>query len=998
MKRILFSVGLLLMVFLTGCHRSVVSYVNPFVGTDEHGHTFPGAIVPFGSIQPSPDTRLDGWDGCSAYHYSDDTIYGFSHTHLSGTGCSDYGDLLLMPFTDSAFLQNDKYASGFKHRHEEAHPGYYRVILDKNKVMVELTASKRVAMHHYTYPKTGTKGFIIDLTHRDKVLGSSMQVLNGKIVGYRLSEAWNPNQYYFFALEVKDNVDHIDFYEDDVLKHSYVPGEGNNSCDRVEGLNCKAVVYLKEQCKESTIKVAGSAVDGEGALNNLADYQGFDFKQMSQEATRIWEKELSKIEVETKVRTDKQNFYTALYHCMTAPYLYSDADGRYRGQDDSIHTTDGKHEMYTVFSLWDTYRTLNPLLSLIDKKRTADFIYSFMRHFEQGGELTMWELSSHETHCMIGYHAVPVILDAFTNGCLDGFSQEDKQLLLHAMVATSITDQLGHLSYAKQGYLSSEMENESVSKTLEYAYDDWCIAQFAQKIMPTADSSMTDSLNAVYRTYIQRAQSYKNLMDENGFMHPKRNGGFLTPYSPAEVNNHYTEANSWQISTYVPHDVKGFVQCLGGADKLEMRLDSLFHTNAQLEGREQSDITGLIGQYAHGNEPSHHAAYLYDYIGKYSKTAELVRKICTELYQPTPEGLCGNEDCGQMSAWFVMSSLGFYPVCPGSGYYAMGSPLFSKATIHFEDGTSLVINCKNQDKKNPYIQQMDLNGEPVSVSFLTYPQLSKGGELHITMGASPSAFGEKIDENYFGSAIPAKDAITPTPYFDNWEQRFTGERDVKILTQATRKGDSIYYTLDGSIPTTASIAYREPIHVSGDVTITAIAYNPASGYSKPVKCSLTQFIADKKLSYVTKPDPQYTENGAEGLIDRLRGNSNYKIGGWQGWTQDMEVIVDLLEPRAVTGAGCGTLANMRSWIFFPSQVEVWTSNDGKNFTPFGKVENDHPAVKAEEGDEVVKDFVVNGNAVARYLKIKATNYGKLPEWHVSAGEQAWLFVDEIIVR
>ncbi len=993
MNRFLLSLLFLGTIVLGGCQHSLTHYVNPMVGTDGHGHTYPGAIVPFGMIQPGPDTRLNGWDGCSGYHYSDDTLYGFSHTHLSGTGCEDYGDVLIMPFTDSAQIYRNDYRSAFSHQREEAHPGYYSVILDKNRVLAELTATRRTAVHRYTFPYSGEKGVVIDLTHRDKTLSCGIRKEGSILTGWRYSAAWNPEQKLYFAIDLGEDVDRVVFYCDDKVVDDTA----------IEGDNCKAVVYFPSNCKEHELHVAISGVDEAGAVGNLGTDKGISFMQAKQQAQAVWESELGKITVETKDRKAMKNFYTALYHCMTAPYLYSDADGRYRGMDDSIHVADKGRNVYTVFSLWDTYRALHPLLTLIDRERTADFIYTFAKQYEQGGELTMWELSSHETHCMIGYHACPVILEAMQAGILDACDDAYKQLLLEAMVATSNrTD--AHIDYAHTGYLSSEIDNESVSKTLEYAYDDWCIARYASWLkgaLTKVDSHSVSNLDDVISEYASRSHSWSNIMDENGFMHARRNGGFVTPFSPSEVNNHFTEANSWQYSTYVVHDLESYFELKGGNSPMEAFLDSLFHTTAVLEGRDQADITGLIGQYAHGNEPSHHAAYLYAYLGKQDKTAELIRQICGELYSPEADGLCGNEDCGQMSAWYVMSSLGFYPVCPGSGVYVIGSPLFNKASIHLENGKSIDIVCEHQGSRNAYIQQASLQGLALTQPFLRYKDLSEGAQLHFIMGSSPVSALHQLEGDIFVPYViegAPKTELCTMPYFSRWEQRFDGTTTIALSSLCA---DSIYYSINGG----EWMCYRAPFSIDADAVVKAYA-TKGSLRSLVTTQQLTRFVADKKLTYVSQPADQYRDSGEEGLIDRMCGEKNYRIGGWQGWQTDMEVIIDLMEPRAISGVSLFCLSDCRSWIFLPSDIYVEVSDDGVNFEPLASRKNIAKELYAQAEGAIdwnyqldAKTYEINvsqnHSVTKRYMRIVAVNYGAMPQWHVSAGEQAWLFCSEI---
>ena len=928
MKRIFF-LSLAAFLFAACGEKTLTSYVNPFVGTDGHGHTFPGAIVPFGQIQPSPDTRLEGWDGCSAYHYSDDTIYGFSHTHLSGTGCSDYGDLLMMPvdelqMRDMKFgpSMRNEYKFAFRHEDEEAHPGYYSVKPKADKstiVQIELTSDRRVAYHRYKFEQK-KNGIVLDLRHRDVLLSGKIMEKDGLVVGWRESSDWNPDQHLYFAIR------------------SNVPIEGVRRGDD----STQAVLLLPSGTKEVELQVAISGVDVEGAIKNLnaAEYKTFDEARKGADST--WEAALGKLKVEGGTDEQKTCFYTALYHCMTSPYLWSDVDGRYRGTDNQIHTVDPGREVYTVFSLWDTYRALHPLLTQIEPERTVDFVYTAMKNFEQGGELPMWELASHETHCMIGYHAVPMMLEAYIHlaekdGTLAGYTPKQ---LLAAMVATSNRTE-EQRAYAAQGYLSSEIDNESVSKTLEYAYDDWCIAQMAEIAGDTA----------VAREYWIRSQSWQNIIDSNGFCHPKRNGGWVTPFDPTEVNNHFTEANSWQYSTYVPHDIDAWVEHIGGKDKAVAFLDSLFEGHNAMSGRDQADVTGLIGMYAHGNEPSHHAAWLYSLLGQPDKTEKYVHKILDELYSSKPDGLCGNEDCGQMSAWYVLSSLGLYEVCPGSGVWVKTKPIFT-----------------------------------LSDTTLFTPLTS-----HLSPLTCPKEF-----------------RITPCPYFDDWRMQVTDEKEgeVRVDTDKEVQFFCLNYKDNRMVPVLNcldSVRNRSGFlmfFIDGkEFKDTYAAQIEGRLMSQPVTQRWVRTSTDKHVTYLTQPAPQYTENGPEGMVDNIFGTTNYRIGGWQGWQGDMSAQVEMDNVQTVRTVGVDCLENMRSWIFFPRRVVVETSLDGKNWKPFGEMSNTQFAPEHNRQEESVQHtFAVNGNARAKYIRVRAENFGILPAWHVSAGQQAWLFADEIIIK
>ena len=965
---------LFLLVF-TFSANAQSEYVNPLVGTAEHGHTFPGALVPFGGVQVSPDTRLEGWDGCSGYHYSDNRIYGFSHTHLSGTGCSDYGDILVMPFTGTPSVRNSEYSCTFTHNNEKATAGYYAVKLD-NGIFAELTASQRVGVHRYTFPKEATsKGIVIDLSHRDLTLISSMTYDGTQIYGFRRSEAWNPDQHCNFSLLSSQPFQKIEFYRDDKLVKE----------NDVRGGNCKAIVYFDKNVTSVVLKVAISAVDIQGAIQNQKEFSNYDFDLIRNQAKEAWNRELGRIKVETKDKERLKVFYTALYHSFTSPYLYTDIDGRYRGMDGRIQIVEQGKQVYTVFSLWDTYRALHPLLNIIDQKRTEDFLYTFLQHYRQGGMLPVWELSAFETWCMIGYHSIPVILDAYVKG----IHPYDEKEMLQAMVHSATLDKFGRKEYAMYGYVPGDADNESVSKTLEYAYDDWCIARFAEL---TGNQKVADE-------FYRRSQSYRNILDPDGFMHGKRNGGFVTPFNPTEVNNYYTEANSWQYSTYVPHDMPYYISMMGGQTRMESFLDRLFTSSSVMTGREQSDITGVIGQYAHGNEPSHHAAYLYNYVGRHDKTAEMVRKIMTELYTSQPDGLCGNEDCGQMSAWYVLSSLGFYPVCPGNNRYSIGYPMFDKATVQLENGKQFIVR---KEGKGDYIARVTVNGRTVSGSpmEITFDDIKNGGELVFTM----------TKEKVVPQVAPESPILVQPPimpYFSTDKERFSGTTSIEIKLYRPEgyapvydkeglASTVIYYTLDGSDPApTHGLRYTGPITLDKTTTVKAVAYNPNQGVSRMAQATYVQYAKDKVLTYITRPQDQYFYGGQDGLIDDERGKLNYRIGGWQGFLEDAKILIDLKQSKPVTEVTVGCLEEVRAWIFYPKKVNVYISDDGEHYTLFGTA-NGIGSIK----EDVPKkhDFVVKGNATGRYVKVEVENYGKLPDWHISAGQQSWLFIDEIIVK
>jgi predicted alpha-1,2-mannosidase len=738
MKNLTQTLAFILLVMSLSA-QDYTKYADPFVGTGGHGHTFPGAVSPFGMMQLSPDTRLHGWDGCSGYHYSDTMVYGFSHTHLSGTGCTDYGDVLLVPTTGKVKFGEKNYATHFSHSNEKASPGYYSVLLDQRHIKVELSVTKRTGIHKYTFPKSDHANIILDLNHRDRVKAGEINITSDhEITGHRYSSSWADKQHVYFVIQFSKP-----FKKSGISKGGVLV----NGRKHADGILLKS--YVTFETTEGEViyaKVGISAVSIDGARKNLDTEQpDWNFDKVRQDTHDVWNKELSKIAIESSDTSVMRTFYSAMYHVMTSPYLYQDVDGKYRGQDQQIHEGIG-YEQYTVFSIWDTYRALHPLLTLIDRKRTGDFIHSFLSMYEQGGLLPVWELAGCETNCMIGYHSVSIINDAFQKGITDFNIDEalaamkksatinDRQLH-HYRTGKSLSQifsllyySAGWNDYGKYGYIRYHSGLASVSKTLEYSYDDWCIAQMAKKM-----GKMDD-----YNFFIKRAQNYKNLLDTTtGFMRARQKT-FEKKFDPYAITLRYTEGNAWQYSFYVPQDLSGQMKMLGGKEHLAIFLDSLFNTSSVLHGRKQPDVSGLVGQYAHGNEPSHQIAYEYDYAGQPWKTQSRIRFIMKNLYRDQPNGLEGNDDCGQMSAWYVFSALGFYPVCPGSDQYAIGSPLVDKAVMHFENGKSFTIKTINNQPRNVYINAAKLNGQNYTKSYLTYKDITKGGEIEFTMGATPN--------------------------------------------------------------------------------------------------------------------------------------------------------------------------------------------------------------------------------------------------------------------
>lgn len=966
---LIFSIAVLFS-YLSSAQKKITQFVDPFIGTGGHGHTYPGAVLPHGMVQLSPDTRLDGWDGCSGYHYSDNYIYGFTHTHLSGTGCSDYGDILLMPTIKDPSPDNKVYGSVFSHKSEIASPGYYSVTLG-DKIDVELTTTERVGFHKYHFVRGANMNVMLDLKHRDEVIESSLQIVNDHTVtGMRRSKAWAEDQYEYFALEFSMPFANSVIWKDDQL----VTGSGS-----LEGKNLKACFQWTDPDKrELIVKVALSAVSVEGARKNLnAEAPGWDFDAVRFAGDRKWNAELGKIEVKDGDVHQMRTFYTALYHTMVVPNINMDVDGRYRGRDNKIHTAEG-FTNYSVFSLWDTYRGAHPLYTIIDKQRTLDYIKSFLVQYQEGGRLPVWELSSCETDCMIGYHSVPVIVDAYMKG-ITGF---DTKLALEAMKKSSTWNHLGLPALIDHGVLEMGDEHENVSKTLEYAYDDWCIARFAKA---------NGDMNAYYN-YIQRAQFYKNLLDlKTGFMRPRKNGNFISPFDPREVNNNFTEANSWQYSFYMPQDVEGYMKMIGGKKKLELKLDQLFSQPTETSGRNQADITGLIGQYAHGNEPSHHIIYLYNFAGTAYKTQEKVHQVMKEMYHDTPDGLAGNEDCGQMSAWYVLSAMGFYPVTPGTTDYIIGTPLFKEVAIHLENGKTFSIKAVNADDKNFYVQSAVLNGKGYPKSFIAYDYIANGGELIFNMGAKPSAFG---NTNSPSTSINDK-LLVLNPVIDGGEMAFKGEKRITIYSN--QKPVTIHYTTDGSAPALSSPVYLKPFSVYKTTTVKAVAFDNMGQHSYVTKADYKEIPHDWSIRLNTAFEPQYEADGAPGLIDGIRGEADWRKGNWQGYQNaDLDAVIDMKQKKTISTVTGSFLQDARSWIMMPKQFIVEVSTDGKNFNEVYSRDNFLPA---DDLKVQTKTVVATFSPIeARYVRIRALQYGKLPAWHESAGSPSHLFVDELDIE
>lgn len=735
MKKSPFLIGLpfMLLLLLVSCQQRqketeprLTDYVNPFMGTDGPGNTYLGATVPFGMVQLSPDIGYSGWDRIAGYFYPDSIITGFSHLHLTGTGAGDLYDILLTPVNSRAVKttpeNGNRPYSTFFHENEHAEPGYYQVFLQDYGINAELTSTQRTGIHNYTFPEDEKSGFLLDLGYSlnwDRPVMTTIKIEDDQTIsGYRMSSGWAADQRVWFVAKFSKPFKKTTLF----LEGEVVEGED------VKGVHTKIDLrFGTEDQEEVMVKVGISSAGREGALAAIeTEAPQWDFDAYREQASDIWEQELSKIIVESDNKVWKKTFYTTLYQSMLAPTLYSDANGYYKGADGEIHQAEG-YQKYDTFSLWDTFRAAHPLYTIMHPDRVTDMVQSMLSHYRETGLLPVWSMQGNETNMMIGYHAVPVIVDAWFKG-IGGFDPEEA---FEACKANAMSDDHGIREYRELGYvpLSDDHENWSVSKTLEYAYDDWCIAMFAKDLGKTED----------YEYFIERASNWKNHFDpETGFMRPRyAKGDFIEDFDPKEYTNHFCESNGWHYFWFVPHDIEGLRDKLG-SERFSQRLDSMFTYEPEASDNLPIFSTGMIGQYAHGNEPSHHVAYLYNYAGESWKTQERVRQILTEMYQPEPAGHCGNEDCGQMSSWYVLSSMGVYPVNPADGRYHIGSPLWKKATITLPGDKTFTISAPEVSKTAKYVASVTLNGEKLNKPWIHHSDIVAGGTLVFEMTDEPN--------------------------------------------------------------------------------------------------------------------------------------------------------------------------------------------------------------------------------------------------------------------
>lgn len=709
--------------------KDYVSYVDPYIGSGAHGHVFVGANVPLGAVQIGPQNIHKGWDWCSGYHYSDSVLIGFSHTHLSGTGCADLGDILIMPYLGqvrTARGEQDNIegscSSYYTHENEEVIPGYYALKLD-NGIKAELTATKRVAMHRYTFPEKEERHILINLKegNGDRSTETYLKKIDEyTLEGYRFSRGWSPQHKIFFTIKCDEPIKELLVYNDDEAAGK----------DELTGQGVKGVIVFENTPKDVLLKVGISSVSTQNAAANIeSELAHWDFDGIKQEARNKWNTELARIDITTNDERARKIFYTSLYHAFIAPTLYSDVNGDFRGHDDKVYTNN-TWTNYSTFSLWDTYRTLNPLFTMIAPEYVDDMVNSMLGIYDQQGKLPIWPLVGGETECMPGYSAIPVIADAYLKG-FKGF--DAARAYQAAITSATYPKQKGVPFVLEKEYIPCDKLYEATSIAMEYAVGDWGIAQMAKQMSKTDD----------YANYLKRGKYYVNYFDKDiSFIRPKTDAGtWVAPYDPfrsVHGRGDFCEGTGWQYTFFVPQHPEGLINLFGGDQLFVTKLDSLFMVEGDMGEGASSDISGLIGQYAHGNEPSHHVAYLYPYAGQQWKTASMVRHIQDVFYTDAPDGVIGNEDCGQMSAWHIMSALGFYQVTPSNGVLVFGSPLFEQASIKLPEGKTFEVIAENNNKENVYIQSAELNGVPYEKAYILYTDVMKGGKLKFVMGNQPN--------------------------------------------------------------------------------------------------------------------------------------------------------------------------------------------------------------------------------------------------------------------
>ena len=1000
-------IGFVFILILLGCNQGSerpIDFVDPMIGTDGTGHTFPGATTPFGMVQLSPSNDFKGWAWCSGYHYSDSILKGFAHNHISGAGLSGLGDILLMPTvgkpivnSGSEELPETGYRSRFSHENESASPGYYRVFLKDYNITVELTASSRVGFHRYIFSDSEEGNVIIDPTHGldESIIRTDLEFISAsELRGCKYSAGDDGlNTVYFYAK----------FSEPSIKRGIAVNDVIDQNKSEASSENTKAFLSFNMDENESIeVKVAISHVSYEGAKKNYdAEAKGVDFDKALMRARNMWKEKLNKFQIKGLNKRDESVFYTSLYHSFISPNLISDVDGRYvidgeQSQSDEPH--------YSNFSTWDTYRALHPLFCIVEHEHNKRFVNSLSsRHHKQNVGLPIWELLGYDNKCMIGYNAVAPMVEAVLKDIQGIDPEEVYEAVKSAANNTSVEKSSivygrnGMKKYKKLHYVPAEV-NASVSKTTEQNYYDWAIARLAKKLGKTEDANLFKARSLGYRNLFR---ADKELLWPK-YASRKWREMDSTRWYDYEMN--YVSGNAWGYSSYVPHDIEGLVDLIGGRDAFGKWLDKIFTDTTQLGGAPHVDISGFIGKYGHGDEPSHHMPYLYNHALQPWKGQVLVRKIMNDFYTDKPDGLVNNEDLGQMSAWYIFSALGFYPVNPAALVYEIGSPKVEEATINLENGKTFKVVAHNNNKQNVYIQSAILNGKRLEKTYITHSQIMNGGKLEFVMDKEPNKNWANYSAASSKSKVQLEDKskiaqVLPAPYDSNEKSVFHDK--LKIRLSCKDRDPQIYYTLNGTDPNSGSKRYTEPFYLTKTTRLKAIAIDEKQNRGIPMDRSYYKTIdlngndSDVEVSLAAAPVSGHEtgQNLVDGELETTyQGDKNWSV--WNG--NDMELLIDFGKKKIIESLTASYLDHTVLWIFPPKAIRVYTSTDGQDFNCIARKEE---ISSSPTFNPFIKRPSLKFSPVqTRFLKVEMENYGEIPKWHKGGGQSARLYVGEIFVN
>lgn len=1003
---------LFIAVFVTACNLApdntdaasgtkYLPYIDPMVGTGGTGHTFPGATTPFGMVQLSPSNEYKSWDYCSGYHYSDTIVKGFAHTHISGPGLSGLGDVLLMPAREAHTGPGEDgkpdtgYRARFSHENESASAGYYQLLLHEEDVLVELTAGTRMGYHRYTFNGEEDAYLMVDPNHQinENIQDAHLELISDtELVGYKDCDGWSAGDrtQYFYARFSKP-----------VAAFTMVRNEKPVEGKKGDGKGLVGQLQFELEPGESVeVHLALSAISIAGAKENFAAESVATFAEAHENARMEWAKVLSKVDIEGATERELKLFYTGLYHAFISPNLISDADGQYYVEG-KVRQSD--IPQYSNFSTWDTYRGLHPLFTIIETEKTAEFVNSLSsRVAAEDVGLPSWECLGYDNRCMIGYSAVSPVADAILKDIpgvnVEAAYEAIRYAAFDRTKHSMVSDLNGMDEYLKYGYVTAET-GVSVSKTTEQNYCDWAIARVAEKLGKTKDQTLFD----------RRAIGYRNFFDpQTGYFMPITATGDHLMLDTTQWNSlkgHYISGNIWAYSAYSPHDMKGVMQLHGGRKAYGQWLEGVFNNEAQVGGHQHVDISGFIGKYGHGDEPGHHMPYLFNYVGKPWLAQRYVNEVLTTMYQPNPqEGFINNEDLGQMSAWYLLSSLGVYQVAPGDGVFQLTAPLHPRAVLHLESGADFVVIANNLSKDHIYVQSVTLNGVPFDKNYIEYETIMRGGELVFELGPEPNYdWGSAPAATFPGDFDDQAEAIvpvvgTPAPFDPSTGAFFRTERTIE-LTSKTQEA-KIYYTLDGTAPDDSSIPYSGPFTITENTTVKAIAYaeglNPSAIFERPYYQSALAGLPEGYPKYdVEQHDFPYGKEGAELIFDQEIGSQSYNDNRWTGIKDNIFLNIDLGELTEVKEIEIGALKDTQSWIFPPDKIEVLAGNQPGQLKRIGSLD-----LPPQEGHELeVYRYKLNlEEGKYRYVKVKVYNYGLPPTWHGARGKELWIFLDEVILN